>query len=613
MSGSKEPVLQASQDRIITQMTMYQFSVSSLVYPLRIDGNLGGNKIQRAPDQDDKKRDGQSRDPGYQEGVFGGSVVFCSGISSNGPTFLHQMQLDEMVPERLDDQLECPRQYENVFYIDENTLSISAFSNITGKQQALFSIKKYVFKDFDEISTDSLPRVAFTDLQVRQNFETGIMKFLVSWINPIASGTDTKYLFTWIAYDFRQGAILPEQSNEDQPKLGIYASFLVGSPRQYDGSHQVFYDNTNESIVCLDRDLSSTISGSSSLGAQDGDEAQQNAGASLLSNSKLRIYQFDPFLDSREVNLHVKVLQMYPTPLRRGKVLLYYNISENMLQFSKNRSESKYAEDDFGLYVNRKYTWKLAPDERVLDVKWIGAVEAQGKAGAGEEPRSALAGSALASEHRKQSVRVVILTQQRIYIADKNFVIVQNFGLLQQQRRLIVRSLTVVAGVTVLFSTDHHLYYLTQEKGSQRVQPSGVVMSFQRTDPKNREQVVGALGDRVVLVSRETTSGAAKQQNGGKGPSTSSQIRFVARNIQLLEPLLLGYLATLSQSKLKAELDVDLVQRACRFLDTNQISQNLPLKLSQLGLLNSQMFLNQNALQFDILPKLDAYCEMQRA
>ena len=60
-------------------------------------------------------------------------------------------------------------------------------------------------------------------------------------------------------------------------------------------------------------------------------------------------------------------------------------------------------------------------------------------------------------------------------------------------------------------------------------------------------------------------------------------------------------------------MDVDLVQRACRFLDTNQISQNLPLKLSQLGLLNSQMFLNQNALQFDILPKLDAYCEMQRA
>lgn len=29
-------------------------------------------------------------------------------------------------------------------------------------------------------------------------------------------------------------------------------------------------------------------------------------------------------------------------------------------------------------------------------------------------------------------------------------------------------------------------------------------MSFKRTDTRNREQVVGALGDRVILVNRET-------------------------------------------------------------------------------------------------------------
>ena len=80
---------------------------------------------------------------------------------------------------------------------------------------------------------------------------------------------------------------------------------------------------------------------------------------------------------------------------------MYYNISENMLQFSKNKSESKYGEDDYGLYVNRKYSWKLAPDERVLDVKWIGAVEPAGKAGAGQEPRSALEGSSLTNEHKE--------------------------------------------------------------------------------------------------------------------------------------------------------------------------------------------------------------------
>ena len=70
------------------------------------------------------------------------------------------------------------------------------------------------------------------------------------------------------------------------------------------------YGNTNESIVCLDRDLSSTMNGASSLAGdrEGGPGGQSNASASLLSTSKLRIYQFDPFLDSREVELRVKVL-----------------------------------------------------------------------------------------------------------------------------------------------------------------------------------------------------------------------------------------------------------------------------------------------------------------
>jgi len=119
------------------------------------------------------------------------------------------MSLDEMIPTHLDDQLQCHRQYENVFYIDEQSLSICAFSNIAGKQSTLFSIKRYVLKDMDEEEINaSMHRVVFTDLQVRQNFETGVMKFLISWINPAASGTDTKYLFTWIAYDFQQGVII---------------------------------------------------------------------------------------------------------------------------------------------------------------------------------------------------------------------------------------------------------------------------------------------------------------------------------------------------------------------------------------------------------------------
>ena len=47
---------------------------------------------------------------------------------------------------------------------------------------------------------------------------------------------------------------------------------------------------------------------------------------------------------------------------------MFYNISENLIQFSKNKSESKYQEDDFNL--NRKYLFQFAYGERVIDIKW---------------------------------------------------------------------------------------------------------------------------------------------------------------------------------------------------------------------------------------------------
>lgn len=168
------------------------------------------------------------------------------------------------------------------------------------------------------------------------------MKFLVSWINPSAPSPDKKFLFSWIAYDFRKGSIISEQSNQEHPKQGVYASFLVGNPSLVDGpaGQEVHYDNISESIVCLDQDVSNAMVGASSLqggasalGRGSDAAGQSNLGlaAAVQSSSKLRIFQFDPFLDSREVNLHVKVLQMYPSPLRQGKVLLYYNITENLL------------------------------------------------------------------------------------------------------------------------------------------------------------------------------------------------------------------------------------------------------------------------------------------
>ena len=63
---------------------------------------------------------------------------------------------------------------------------------------------------------------------------------------------------------------------------------------------------------------------------------------------------------------------LFATPLRNGKVLLFYNRDENMLQFSKNKSK-RANEDDYGLYS--KDTLRLAESERLLEVKWIMGAE----------------------------------------------------------------------------------------------------------------------------------------------------------------------------------------------------------------------------------------------
>jgi hypothetical protein len=94
-----------------------------------------------------------------------------------------------------------------------------------------------------------------------------------------------------------KGCILEDDSNKDPPKQGLYAKFLVG-------------DQLTDSIVCLDHDCTM---------------------GSVAQTSKLKIFHFDPFLDTREINLMQKVQHLYTTPIRSGKVLLYYNVSENLL------------------------------------------------------------------------------------------------------------------------------------------------------------------------------------------------------------------------------------------------------------------------------------------
>lgn len=104
------------------------------------------------------------------------------------------------------------------------------------------------------------------------------------------------------------------------------------------------------------------------------------------------MFQFDPFIDTREVTYAWKVRHIYASPFRLGKALMLYNVSENLLQFSKNRVD-KYSEDDLSIYSNRKYSFQLSYDEHVVDICWFGTPNV---------PKS------------------VIATNQRIYIVDKN-------------------------------------------------------------------------------------------------------------------------------------------------------------------------------------------------
>lgn len=88
---------------------------------------------------------------------------------------------------------------------------------------------------------------------MRQNFEECRIKFLLAWIDSNAATIHQKHQFTWVTYDYRQGCIVSEMSSQ-QPKVGLYASFLIGQPTNV---ILPVYDKLNEAIVCLDRDVSS--------------------------------------------------------------------------------------------------------------------------------------------------------------------------------------------------------------------------------------------------------------------------------------------------------------------------------------------------------------------
>ena len=208
-----------------------------------------------------------------------------------------------------------------------------------------------------------------------------VVKFLVSWIDPAAVSSEKKSFYTWIGFDLGKREPVEPLTNPGEPKNGLYASFIG-----------------NRSLGCAIVSLLTDY-------------------ADAASTSKVRVLQFDPFIDTREVELKAKIWQMYPTPLRNGKALMYFNSGDNLLQLSKNRSE-KQSEDDFQIHSNRKYCFQLAYGEQVLDIKWYNYGKPDDSEAKGVEEAG-----------KKENPKAVIATNQRIYIVDKNLSILQNMNL----------------------------------------------------------------------------------------------------------------------------------------------------------------------------------------
>lgn len=122
---------------------------------------------------------------------------------------------------------------------------------------------------------------------------------------------------------------------------------------------------------------------------------------------------------------------------------------------------------------------------------------------------------------------------------------------------------------TVLATTKSHLFYLTCGKNPI----TGAIMSFSNSNDK-RYSLLAALSDRVVLSIQKS----------------SERTRFEVKSMLMLEPLLLGYLNSVSSYR----LDLALISNCMKYLDTNAISGQLAKKLTSLRLFAHLNLLHRN-------------------
>eukprot|EP00826_Nyctotherus_ovalis_P053760 TRINITY_DN7014_c0_g3_i5.p1 TRINITY_DN7014_c0_g3~~TRINITY_DN7014_c0_g3_i5.p1 ORF type:complete len:516 (+),score=91.38 TRINITY_DN7014_c0_g3_i5:1445-2992(+) len=256
-----------------------------------------------------------------------------------------------------------------------------------------------------------------------------------------------------------------------------------------------------------------------------GGEEEANPAILVLSPDRLQLttFSFNEVGEKYEglqkkYSIKNEVKSIHSTPINEGRVVLYQLSKEHALHFSHNKDTANWNLDPLN-----DPALKLSKEEFVSDINW--------------QNRNTCA----------------VVTNQRIVIADGELSLVWEFRLSQLEL-----SSTVVSswwlGNTLLFNNCTHLCYLTV------YHPPCCIISL----PEPRA-LVGALLDRVFTFQSTPDD-------------KSSNIKVLP--LALTEPLLVGYLQTLSLPVVDKEVVANVLER----LDTTQISNRLVQALNNCGL-----------------------------
>lgn len=139
-------------------------------------------------------------------------------------------------------------------------------------------------------------------------------------------------------------------------------------------------------------------------------------------------------------------------------------------------------------------------------------------------------------------------------------------------------------GQTLLYTTQDHILYLNLDGESQ------IIFTFN----SSRSVICNTLADRISIATYDN----------------ADDVIIKTRKVHMLEPLLMGYLASIKDSD---EIDIKVI-KCIKYLDTEQLSKKLISKLISKKMYFSAWYLLQNPLspQFTLNDKFRCLQELHK-